>query len=90
MTRLKEWADGEDGLFAIITAVERDYLKTLAATEFDEPQVREQIYHRVKALADVKRAFEAVIADGLSASAIIDRLSAADRPKPKKKGRKFA
>jgi len=89
MMRLKEWADGDDGLFAIIAAVERDYLKTLVSTSIEESQAREHIYHRVKALGDVKLAFQAVIADGMSASAIIERLSAGDT-KPKKKGRKFA
>ncbi len=90
MTRLKEWADGEDGLFAIFAAVERDYLKTIAATDINETALREMVYQRVKALNDVKRAMEVVIADGMSARAIIDSLGAADKPKPKKKGRNFA
>lgn len=69
--RFKEWAHSEDGLFALFDAVERDYFKTLKTTGITETDVRELVFHRISALGDIRRAIEAVIAQGQSAQAIM-------------------
>ena len=43
--RFKEWAEGEQGLFAVFDAVERNYAQTLKETEIHETDVREPGAH---------------------------------------------
>ena len=73
--RFSEWCHGDDGLFAVFAAVERNYLNSLMNTDIDDQSTRERIYHRVAALRDLRRAMEAVIADGKSAAAIVEKLT---------------
>ena len=71
---MREWAMGDEGLFAVFDAVRADYLATIALTEPTEREFREAIYHRVKALADIRRTMEAVIADGAGKQKFIEAL----------------
>jgi hypothetical protein len=74
-TRMREWAEGTEGLFACFDAAKADYLKAIEASAPAETQLREDIYHRIRALADIRRVMEVVITDGAGASATIAHLS---------------
>lgn len=76
--RMKEWAKGENGLFAVFDAVEKNYLETLMRSDIEDANLREKVYHRVSALRDIRRAMETVVADGAAADAIIKKLSQAN------------
>jgi CRISPR/Cas system-associated protein Csm6 len=82
--RMKEWADGPDGLFAVFKAVEGNYTQTLLSTDITDSETREKTYHRINALRDVKRVMEIVIAEGNGASALLDKLMKAQNRKPRK------
>lgn len=73
--RFREWCEGDDGLYRVFDAVERNYLASLVGTDIDDQSTRERIYHRVVALRDIRRAMETVIADGKSSTAIIEKLT---------------
>jgi hypothetical protein len=77
--RFRELVDGDDGLFAIFTAVERSYIETMLGTSIDDTATREQVYHRASALRDIKSAIEIVIAEGNGAAAVIKKLSKGNR-----------
>lgn len=85
--RLKEWANGDDGLFAIFKAIEGNYTQTLLSTDITDTDLREKTYHRINALRDVKRVMELIIAEGNGASAMIDKLLQAENRKRTKKQR---
>lgn len=82
---MKEWADGEDGLFAMFDQVRTAYLTTIADSKPAESAEREQIYYRMRALADLRKAMESVIGKGMNASKIIEELT---RKAEKKQQRK--
>lgn len=73
--RFREWCEGDDGLFEVFAAVERNYLASLVGTDIDDTATRERIYHRVSALRDLKRVMQAAITDGASSVAIIEKLT---------------
>jgi hypothetical protein len=85
--RMKEWADGPDGLFAVFKAVESNYTATLLATDITDSETREKTYHRINALRDVKRVMELVVSEGNGAAAIIDKIMKAQNRKTPKKQR---
>lgn len=82
--RMKEWADGEDGLFQMFDQVQTAYLTTIADSKPGESAEREQLYYRMRALADLRRAMEAVIGKGMNASKIIDELNRKAEKKQRK------
>lgn len=88
--RFREWCHGEDGLFEVFAAVERNYLKSLADTELNDQDTRERIYHRVCALRDLRKTMEAVIADGASAAAILEALSKKRHKRPDRRHKVMA
>lgn len=72
--RMREWAEGPDGLFAIIDAIDGRYwleLKALTTT----PEEKDEILARAKALADIRRVMKAALAEGTGAQALIEKLS---------------
>lgn len=73
--RMKEWAHGDEGLFAIFDAVERAYLETIAASKLTDSAGREQMYHRVSALRDLRKVMQETISKGMSASKIIEAMA---------------
>ncbi|MCC6779909.1 MAG: hypothetical protein IT537_25300 [Hyphomicrobiales bacterium] len=73
--RMAEMAEGEDGLLAVFDAVERNYVETLIGTAIEDKHVREQSYHRINSLRDIRRAIEIVVAEGAGAEAAIAKLS---------------
>lgn len=73
--QMQEWAESADGLFAVFDAVRSNYLKTLTDSDIIDSALREQTYHRVKALDDMKAAMQLVIAEGAGADATIKMLS---------------
>lgn len=73
--RMKEFAEGEDGLFVIFAAVEKNYVESLIGTPVDDKAIREGVYHRINALRDVRRTMELAIAEGNGASKAIEKLS---------------
>lgn len=73
--RLKEWAHGDEGLFSIFDQVQAIYLATIADSKPSESAEREQLYYRMKALADVRKRMETVIAKGMNASKMIDAMT---------------
>ena len=83
--RMKEWAHGPDGLFAVFKAVESNYTKTLLGSDIADTELREKTYHRINALKDVRRVMEIIIAEGNGAAAMIDKIMKAENRKAQKK-----
>ena len=71
----REWCEGADGLYAVISAVRADYLRTIEESDPAEAQLREDAYHRIRALADIRRSMEVVITAGSGAREMINALT---------------
>ena len=69
--RLREWAHGDEGLFAIFDQVKAAYMATIADTKPSESAEREQLYYRMKALSDLRKVMEVTIAKGAGAGKMI-------------------
>lgn len=83
---LKAWAYGDGGLFQIFDAVRGTYLREIAESAPAEGAFREAAYQRVRALADLRTAMEAVIAAGSGADHMLAELAKqADRKSKKVK-----
>lgn len=82
---LKTWAYGDDGLFRIFDAVRGTYLREIAESTPSESAFRETAYQRIQALADLRRAMEAVIADGSGADHMLAALTKTADRKTKRK-----
>jgi hypothetical protein len=74
--RFREWCEGQDGLFAVFTAVEKNYAETLFGSDIADAALRERIAHRVAALRDLRRVMTTAIVAGKSAEASIKAMSA--------------
>jgi hypothetical protein len=72
---MREWAHGDDGLFKVFDAVCNNYLKEIALSAPGETDIREQTYHRIRALADIRRVMEVVITEGSNAEKMLTDLS---------------
>lgn len=68
--QLREWAEGPNGLFEIMLAVKRNYEREWTESDITDTTLREAIYHRLRALNDVRTAMEVVLADGRGAEAM--------------------
>lgn len=80
--QFKAWCEGQDGLFEVFAAVERDYMETLLTSDIADHPLREKAYHRIAALRDLRRVMEVAIADGKGAVAIIEaNMKTLDRKK---------
>lgn len=73
--RMRELAEGEGGLFEVFAAVKDTYVSELIETDPTDTAEREAIYHRIKALGDIKTTMELVIAEGNGAAQMIDKLT---------------
>jgi hypothetical protein len=73
--QMKSWAESGGGLFAIFDAVRLNYLETLTGSDITDATLREQTYHRIKALDDLRTAMDLVISEGAGAEATIDLMS---------------
>lgn len=73
--QMREWSENAGGLFEVFSAVRADYLKTLTGSEITETALREQVYHRIAALDDIRLAMDLVISEGAGAEAQIELLS---------------
>lgn len=62
--KFAELMDGADGLSAIFDAMERSYFNDLKNSEIDDPEFREAVYHRIKALDDLRTVIATIIANG--------------------------
>lgn len=82
--RMKELCEGPEGLFAVIDAVSRDYMRSLMATDITDTATREAIYHRNKALTDIREVFRVGIVDGYAAEKIIATLAKVEERKQRK------
>lgn len=82
--RMKELCEGKDGLFEVIDAVARSYQASMLQTDIADTAGREAIYHRQKALADVREVFRVGIVDGYAANKLIADLLKKDERKQKK------
>ena len=82
--RMKEWAAGDEGLFSIFDAVERAYLATIADSKLTDTAGREQLYHRVSALRDVRKVMQDTISKGMSATKLIEAMTAKAEKKQRK------
>lgn len=67
--RLKEWADGPDGLFDLLGRLEQAYMAECFKTEPAESERRTAYYYSVKALRDLRSVLSTVIANGATAQA---------------------
>lgn len=72
---LKTWAHGDGGLFQIFDAVRGTYLREIAESAPAESAFREIAYQRIQALADLRKAMEAVVADGAGADHMLAALA---------------
>jgi hypothetical protein len=70
--QVREFMEGDGGLYQIMDAVERDYTKTLFGSDIVDNVLREKIYHRVAALRDVRRVINEIVVGGKEAAAIIN------------------
>jgi hypothetical protein len=85
--RFAEWCNGPDGLFAVFTAVERNYAETLFTADITDAVLREKVCHRVAALRDIKLVMQEAITAGKSSEATI-RALAIDEEKKRARGPK--
>ena len=76
--RMKEFAEGDGGLFEVFKAVEASYLDTWMNAEVENTDLREKVWHRVCALRDLRKAMEGAIAKGATADAIIAKMAQAN------------
>lgn len=77
--RMREWAHGDGGLFAVFDAVERDYVRSIRDSEPTEAALREAVYHRMAALRDIRRVMTAAVAHGAGEQKMIEKLSRMDQ-----------
>lgn len=78
--QFREWAEGDEGLYRVFDAVERDYLSALITSDIADHPLREKVYHRVNALRDIRKVIETAITEGKSAEAMIaDMAKVADK-----------
>lgn len=82
--RMKELCEGKDGLFEVIDAVARSYHASMLATDIADTAGREAIYHRQKALADVREVFRVGIVDGYAAEKLLADLTKQNERKQRK------
>jgi hypothetical protein len=85
--RMKELCEGKDGLFEVIDAVGRHYQASMLATDIADTAGREAIYHRQRALADIREVFRVGIVDGYAAERMISELAKRDERKQPRKAR---
>jgi len=83
--RFREWCEGPDGLFAVFSAVERNYAEALFQSDITDADLREKVCHRVKALRDLKTVMATAITEGKSAEAIIQAIAKMDEKKRARK-----
>lgn len=72
---MKELCDGPDGLFEVIDAVARSYTASLLATDIADTAGREAIYHRQRALADIREVFRVGMVEGYAAERLVADLN---------------
>lgn len=73
--QFREWCEGDAGLFKVFDAVERDYTETLIGSDIADHPLRENAYHRINALRDLRKVMEAAIVEGVSAAAMIENMT---------------
>ena len=83
--QFKEWCTGNDGLYAVITAMRADYMQTWATTDIADHGTRERIYARVCVLNDLERVLKSAIDAGHSASAMIANAAKLEQRKTPKR-----
>lgn len=72
--RMKEFAEGPEGLFEIFDKVRLAYLETIADSRPEDTKGREAMYHRLKAHDDITGTLRKVIAEGASAAVMLNAL----------------
>jgi hypothetical protein len=82
--RMKELCEGKDGLFEVVDAIARDYTRALLATDVADTASREAIYHRQKALADIRETFRVCIVEGYASEKLIAALAKQEERKQRK------
>lgn len=81
--QFREWCEGDEGLFAVFAAVEREYVETLVGSDIADHPLREKAYQRINALRDLRKVMQAAIVEGKSAAALIEDLAKSDTRKKK-------
>lgn len=72
---MREWAEGPEGLFEVMAAVKANYLAGIVDSEPGETRLREDTYHRLRALEDIRRAMQVVITDGYAAEKLREAMN---------------
>ena len=67
---MRQWAEGDGGLFEVFTAVEGQYIEEWRESDLEDVNAREAAWHRLKALGDLRMICEAVIQDGKDAALV--------------------
>jgi hypothetical protein len=79
---MKNWAEGDDGFFAMMDALERLHVEELLNSKDEDIDLREHIYHRVRVLRDMKECMRVVIANGANAEKELEYIETAKSVKP--------
>lgn len=79
---MKSWAEGEDGFFAMVDALERLHIEELLNSKAEDIDLREHIYHRVCVLRDMKDCMRTVIASGANAEKELEHIETLKSVKP--------
>ena len=82
--RMRDICEGSGGLFEVIDAVARNYIATLLDTDVADTATREAIYHRQRALADIREVFRVGIVKGYEAEQLMAELSRREAAKQRK------
>lgn len=73
--RLKQIAEHDDGLFAILDKMEASYTGRLFATDVAQSTEREALYQRVRTIHDIRETVKGAIQRGEDAEKMLARLA---------------
>lgn len=61
---MRQWAEGDGGLFEAFDAVEADYFDLWSNSTVEDYSKRESLWHRLHALRDLRRRCQIIINEG--------------------------
>lgn len=80
--KMSEWAQGPDGFFDLLQALENSYFEEWTESDHDDQSLREHIFHRIRVLRDMRTVMTKVITGGKTAEAELKHLQSLQDVKP--------
>lgn len=77
--KMRQWAQGPDGFFALMDTLEQKYLDALVQSDAHETALREHFYMRVQVLRDLRRVMVEVITSGKKSGKDLEALTRIER-----------